>query len=131
VVTRQERDKANPEICSDNAAPSTPRVDPDYPAEVQVKITVWPIAGDEKPFNIWVDPDATIGQLVSKMKLEAEKNNLKLDNVDNCKLITTSGKPESFDLWDSYRKIMCCDPIRGMVDKKEPINLQLVRIMTS
>ena len=96
------------------------RDDPDEEIESKVEVAIWPIGACTEPFRIQVDRDATMGQFESLLK--------SLTNMKNCMLTTVSGKPVSFNISDSYQRIMCCHPLRDMVYRKEKINLQLVRI---
>ena len=108
---------------STTQAPSEDRSDPEDFCDAQLEVKLYTLGGSE--YIVWLDPDATMGQLVSKLKPQLPPQQR---DVNYCAIVTSGTNPEIYSLRFPHIKIMCVKPVTDLIAIRTPITLQLVWI---
>ena len=108
---------------STTKAPSEVRSDPEEFLDAQLEVKLYTLGGS--CYIVWLDRDATMGQLVSKLKPQLPPQQR---DVNYCAIVTSGTNPEIYSLRFPHIKIMCVKPVTDLIATRTPITLQLVWI---
>ena len=108
---------------STSGAPSEVRSDPEEFPQAQLEVKLYTLGGS--CYIVWLDRDATMGQLVSKLKPQLPPQQR---DVNYCAIVTSGTNPEIYPLRFPYTRIMCVKPVTDLIATRTPITLQLVWI---
>ena len=112
----------------DGSPASTTRDDPDDIDEVRVKVQFYKLSGDEM-YEIWVDPDASIGQLKNKLEKTGALAATPRKRPSTWSIaLMGAEEPARYRLDDLYLKVMITLPVRQLVKKKETPIFTLIRV---
>ena len=106
---------------STTQAPSEVRSAPEDFCDAQLEVKLYTLGGPE--YIVWLDNDATMGQLVSKLKPQLPPQQR---DVNYCAIVTSGTNPEIYSLRFPHIKIMCVKPVTDLIATRTPITLQLV-----
>ena len=114
------------------SAGSEVRNDPDEVCSGWVKVDLFKLSGTDAKYELELDQDATIGQLLWRLTpLVTPEMSTSLRTQPWSLVLLGSSPPRSFNLDDMYCRLTCCSPIREMVAAQEPIAFQLIRQMSA
>ena len=108
-------------------APSEIRSDPEEElAPDKVEVQLYTVGGSD--YTVKLDRDATMGQLVNKLRCDRTFAQLPPQHQDltYCAVVTSSTNPTIYPLRFHYMRIMCTEPVTAMIKRREPVRLQLV-----
>ena len=108
---------------STTQAPSEVRSDPEEFLDAQLEVKLYTLGGS--CYIVWLDRDATMGQLVSKLKPQLPPQQR---DVNYCAIVTSGTNPDIYPLRETYTRIMCVKPVTDLIATRTPITLQLVWI---
>ena len=109
-------------FCSTTQAPSEIRSDPEELAPPQLEVKLYTLGGSE--YTVWLDRDATMGQLVNKLRPQLPPRQ---QDVTNCAVVTSGTNPVPYPLRSPWvYRIMCTPPVTDMIASGAPIRFQLV-----
>ena len=107
-----------------SSASSGVREDPDDVCSGRVAVNLHTLGGTS--YKVLLDRDATVGQLLSKLKPLATSELRTLLETQTFHLVLLGSQTECFSLDDPYTRLMLCSPIRDMVANGEEIHFQLI-----
>ena len=109
---------------STTQAPAEVRTDPEEFLDARREVKLYTPGGT--CYMVWLDRDATMGQLVNKLKPHLWNLPPQQWDLTNCAIVTLSTNPEIYPLRFPYTRIMCVKPVTDLIASRTPICLQLV-----
>ena len=107
-----------------SSASSGVREDPDDFCDGRVAVNLHTLGGTS--YKVLLDRDATVGQLLSKLKLLATSELRTSLETQTFHLARQGSQTELFSLNNPYLRLMMCAPIPDMVANGEEIHFQLI-----
>ena len=118
----ERRPHIEPAPGSPTQAPSEICSDPEKLAPSQLEVQLYTLAGTE--YTVWLDRDATMGQLVKKLMPQLPPRQ---QDLTNCAVVTSGTNPVPYPLRSPWvYRIMCTKPVTDMIASGAPIRFQLV-----